>query len=120
MNNADSNKTNNNERKKTNYTYMDLYDSLTNLNTGFDVSSIKHFSETDFRIIMDRCHNNCIQIYGIEAFTKNGAFIDCIVKEMYNESDDKWFLNAFNNFANKVKSNVNQDIIYSASYSLKK
>ena len=39
---------------------------------------------------------------------------------MYDESDDKWFLNAFNDFANKVKTTVNQEIIYSASYNLKK
>ena len=37
------------------FTREDLYDSLTDLNTGFDAPSIKHFSEKDFITVMNRC-----------------------------------------------------------------
>ena len=140
MNTADNTPTNNIENSDSdsdNYTKEDLFESLTNLNTGFDSPSIKHFSETDFRIIMNRCKDNKVKIYGIESFTTNGEFIDCIVQEMYDEYDleeqnqkqdedyDTWFLRAFDDFSNKMKSIETEylteqlKVIYSASYSIK-
>ena len=128
MNNADNTTPNNTESSDSDsnskiFTKDNLFESLTDLNTGFDVSSIKHFDEVDFRIIMNRCNDNQIQIYGIESFTKDGGFIDCIVQEMYdldeqNPDYDAWFLRAFDEFSDKMKS-IDTEAIYSASYSIK-
>jgi len=107
------------------FTRENLYNSLTDLNTGFDAPSIKYFSETDFITIMTRCKDNQVDIYGIESFTKNGEFIDCIVKEMYiddeNNDNNLWYLEAFQDLKNKmnlIAINNNIQIIYTASYSL--
>jgi len=104
-------------------TKEDLYNSLIDLNTGFDAPSIKHFSEKDFRTIMNRCKDNKVKIYGIESFTTDGEFIDCIVQEMYDNDDDNdlWYLEAFNHFKNKmtkIENKNNVKIIYTASFSI--
>jgi len=96
------------------YTLENLFESLTDLNTGFDAPSIKHFNESEFRIIMKRCKNNGVKIYGIEAWTSDGQFLDCIVHEL-GVANDTWFLDAFDKLP---QSQADQEIIYNASYSL--
>ena len=107
------------------FTRKELFVDLTDLNTGFDASSIKHFSEKHFVTIMNRCIKHKVNIYGIESFTKNGEFIDCIVEELFEEDDDDtpWYLKAFEDFKNKMTNFAEENniqIIYTASYSLKK
>jgi hypothetical protein len=43
-----------------------LYAGLTDLNTGFDSSSIGHFSPAHFFIVIDRCEALNIEVIGIE------------------------------------------------------
>jgi hypothetical protein len=122
---ADNTETNNMKNSESKvFTREDLFDSLTDLNTGFDSPLIKHFSEKDFITIMNRCKENKVDIYGIESFTKNGECIHCIVDEMFEDYDDTpWYLKAFEDFKNKMTNfakEYNIQIIYTASYSLKK
>jgi hypothetical protein len=57
---------------------QEVYAGLKNLNTGFDSPSIHHFSPTEFGIVIDRCERLQVHVNGIEVFTDDGGFIECV------------------------------------------
>lgn len=89
--------------------YLDrnVFYGLTNLNDGFDAKSIKYFSETDFKIVLDRVKELGIGIAGIEPW-KDGEFYDVLAYELItdNPADPKWYLKVFEDFK-KVEKNCN-------------
>lgn len=93
-----------------------VFNRLKNLNDGFDVKSIYYFSESDFKIVLDRVEKNKIAIFGIEPWF-NGELYDVLTFENYGAcaSDPKWYKKAFNSFK-KRKNNL----LYSASYQVPK
>ena len=96
--------------------YLDkhVFYGLTNLNDGFDAMSIKYFSETDFKIVLDRVKEFGIGITGIEPW-KDGEFYDVMIYEMVtdNPADPEWYLKAFEDFKKDDKN-----LQYAASYSV--
>tara|TARA_B110000977_G_C10833369_1_gene399003 strand:- start:51 stop:473 length:423 start_codon:yes stop_codon:yes gene_type:complete len=94
--------------------YLDknVFYGLTNLNDGFDAKSIKYFSETDFKIVLDRVKKLGIGIAGIEPW-KDGEFYDVVVYELItdNPANPEWYLKAFEDFK-KVEKNLQ----YSATF----
>ena len=89
-----------------------IFYGLTNLNTGFDVDSIKYYSEKDFKIILERCEKAGIGIFGIEPWL-DGEFYDVITKEELDaDADDPvWYNLAFEEFAGR-----GIELQYSATY----
>ena len=55
-----------------------VYAGLQNINTGFDAEGIFHFSPADFGKVIDRCEPLQIFPNGIEVFTTDGGFIECV------------------------------------------
>ena len=55
-----------------------VYAGLENINTGFDAAGIFHFSPADFGEVIDRCEHLHVHPNGIEVFTTDGGFIDCV------------------------------------------
>ena len=55
-----------------------VYAGLKNLNTGFDAAGIFHFSPADFGKVIDRCEHLHVHPNGIEVFTTDGGFIECV------------------------------------------
>src|SRR5665213_1245875 len=55
-----------------------VYVGLKNINTGFDSVGVVHFSPTDFGKVIDRCEYLDVHPNGIEVFTTDGGFIDCV------------------------------------------
>lgn len=89
-----------------------VFCGLKNLNTGFDVASIKYFSEKDFAIVLQRVKDLGLGVYGIEPW-KNESFFAVETYEDYATSctDPAWYMTAFENFK-KLRLNLK----YSASY----
>lgn len=94
--------------------YLDkhVYYGLTNLNDGFDHESIKYFSESDFKIILDRVEELKLGIYGIEPW-KDGSYYDVYIHEDYSEdpTDPSWYKKAMNEFVAK-----GENLLYSATF----
>ena len=101
-------------KKKGAYLDKHVFYGLTNLNDGFDAMSIKYFSETDFKIVLDRVKEFGIGITGIEPW-KDGEFYDVMIYEMVtvNPADPEWYLKAFEDFKKDDKN-----LQYAASYSV--
>jgi hypothetical protein len=55
-----------------------VYAGLENINTGFDAVGVFHFSPTDFGKVIDRCELLQVHPNGIEVFTTDGGFIECV------------------------------------------
>jgi hypothetical protein len=55
-----------------------VYAGLENINTGFDAVGIFHFSPADFGEVIDRCEHLNVHPNGIEVFTTDGGFIECV------------------------------------------
>jgi hypothetical protein len=55
-----------------------VYAGLENINTGFDAVGVFHFSPTDFGKVIDRCERLEVHPGGIEVFTTDGGFIECV------------------------------------------
>ena len=55
-----------------------VYAGLENINTGFDAAGIFHFSPADFGKVIDRCEHLHVHPNGIEVFSTDGGFIDCV------------------------------------------
>lgn len=88
-----------------------FYD-LTDLNDGFDETTIKYFSEKDFKKVLDRAEYFEIEIYGIESWPEGEYHATQVFEESaYEASDPNWYRNAFKWFLkNGMKSH------FSASY----
>lgn len=89
-----------------------IFYGLTDLNTGFDVKTIKYFSREDFEIVLDRCERNGIGIYGIEPW-REGEFYDVWTTGDFNcePTDPVWYRMAFEDFAS-----CGVELQYAASY----
>lgn len=77
-----------------------IYKRLKNLNDGFDVSSIKYFSEKDFKILLKRAEKYGIDIYGIEPW-QDREYSGCETFESYDgkkASDPLWYWECFYKF----------------------
>ena len=87
-----------------------LFYGLTNLNDGFDITSIKYFSEKDFEVVLERVKTLGFGIYGIETF----MFIE---DKLYysNPADATWYMTCFEK--NKKRGD---NIVYAASYFIPK
>ena len=101
-------------KKKGAYLDKHVFYGLTNLNDGFDAMSIKYFSETDFKIVLDRVKEFGIGITGIEPW-KDGEFYDVTIYDIVtdNPADPEWYLKAFEDFKKDDKN-----LQYAASYSV--
>ena len=91
-----------------------IFFELENLNDGFDVKTIKHFSESDFRIILERAEKLKVIIHGIEPW-KDGEFYDVLSSEDFNDTDkdSNWYWKAFQQFIDSGES-----LVYAASYEI--
>ena len=91
-----------------------IFNSLINLNDGFDSETIFYFSAEDFEIVLNRVEAKGLMIYGIKPWL-NSEFCDVLVYEDYNTeaSDPVWYRNAFEVFKNRQKG-----LLYSASYAV--
>ena len=101
-------------KKKGAYLDKHVFYGLTNLNDGFDAMSIKYFSETDFKIVLDRVKEFGIGITGIEPW-KDGEFYDVTIYDIVtdNPANPEWYLKAFEDFKKDDKN-----LQYAASYSV--
>lgn len=101
-----------NDLNKNEFLDQYIFFGLTNLNDGFDVKSIKYFSEADFSIILKRVEDNKIGITGIEPWL-NGLFYNVLTYEDYSTepTDPKWYKKAFEKFKKDE-----QQLQYAASY----
>ena len=91
------------ERKRKEEIYLDknVFYGLTNVNTGFDNKNIKCFSETDFRIVLERVEQLGLGIYGIEPW-KDGEYYGVEVFEDFSSSPTEscWYFGSFNRYIN--------------------
>lgn len=92
-----------------------FYD-LVDLNTGFDVPSIRYFDLRDFQKVLDRCEVFGIEIYGIEPHP-NGVFagVEVLGEHGNDAADPTWYRAAFERLvASGIKSH------FAASYGVPK
>lgn len=91
-----------------------VFNGLTDLNTGFDVSSIRYHSREEFKIVLERCEKLGIGIYGIEPW-RDGNFYDVItMEELGAEATDAvWYNLAFDEFVSR-----GVELQYSATYQI--
>ena len=89
-----------------------IFYGLTDLNTGFDVPTIRYFSREEFGVVLDRCERNGIGIYGIEPW-REGDFYDVWTCEDFrcDPADPRWYRMAFDDFATR-----GVELHYAASY----
>lgn len=92
-----------------------IFKGLTDLNDGFDADSIKYFSKTEFKVILNRVENLGLKIYGIELW-KDREYCDTKTFEFHypniaHADDPQWYRHAFNELV-KVEENLQ----FSASY----
>ena len=97
--------------KKHLFLVKNVYHGLKDLNTGFDSSYIKYFSQSDFEIILDRIEELGITLSGLEPWL-NGDYYDVQIRENHiEEFGDKWYRQFFEKYKLERK-----DLQYSASY----
>lgn len=94
-----------------------IFKGLQNINDGFDVVTIKYFSEEDFSIILDRIEKYGLEIYGIEPW-KEGEYYDCKTWELYGQdnsspADPMWYRTAFGTFIDR-----GEKLQYSGTYGI--
>ena len=89
-----------------------IFIGLHNLNNGFDSKSIKYFSASDFKIVLNRVEKLKLGIYGIEPWLNGEMFdvygFDDFAKE---PTDSTWYKKAFELFINR-----NPNLLYSGSF----
>jgi hypothetical protein len=100
--------------KKLKFLDSNIFQGLTNLNDGFDVESIKYFSEIDFEIVLNRVEKLGLGINGIEPWL-NGEFYDVLTYEDFKSvpTDPKWYNQAFKKFRDE-----NLNLLYAATYEI--
>ena len=100
------------DRLREEYLSKHIFCGLTDLNTGFDVSTIKYFSKEEFETVLDRCERDGIGIYGIEPW-QDGDFYDVWTCEDFScdPADPRWYRMAFDDFATRGVT-----LQYAASY----
>jgi hypothetical protein len=92
-----------------------FYD-LVDLNDGFDVESIRYFTQQDFIKVLKRAEYFNLDIYGIEPWP-NGQFGGVKIYEEYNleSNNSQWYFKAFSEFLDEGIDNY-----FSASYGISK
>jgi len=98
--------------EKLDFLWKYIFVGLTNLNDGFDAQVIRYFSESDFRIVLERVEKLNITIHGIEPW-KDESFFDVLTYEDFNsaETDSTWYWKAFQKFID-----TGEQLKYAASY----
>ena len=93
-----------------------IFYELENLNNGFDAAPIRYFSESDFKIVLERVDKMKIVIHGIEPWTDAGYY-DVLTYADFSvsETDTEWYWKAFQKF---IDSGV--ALKYAASYDVPK
>lgn len=96
------------------YLRENIFKWLKNLNNGFDSSSIYYFSESDFKIVLNRVENYKLGVLWIEPW-KNRKFYWILTCEEFNmkASNSIWYKKAFEIFKKQDK-----DLLYAASYDI--
>ncbi|RKN78521.1 hypothetical protein [Ulvibacterium marinum] len=105
-----------NRQLKNDFLDEHIFVGLKNLNDGFDTESIKYFSESDFRIVLERVEKFGLGIYGIEPW-QNGTYYDVYGFEDYAKTptDSRWYNTAFDDF---IASG--EELLYTATYHMPK
>lgn len=93
------------------YLLKNIYNGLTNLNSGFDSPYIYYFDELDFEIVLKRVEEHNITVSGIEPW-KDGEYYDVKVMEEF-DNYVFWYRKVFEKY-----KTLNQNLQYSASYLL--
>lgn len=75
-----------------------IFNGLTNLNTGHDSETMWHFSVEDFREVMSRADEYKVRILGIECWEKEDVK-HTLFYEDYDTSD--WHLSAYQELLDK-------------------
>jgi len=101
------------DKQKEKYLTENLYKGLTNLNTGWDASSIYYFTKSDFKVLLSRVENLGIGIYGIEPWDSDNHYFGVKLYDDYSSkpSDPSWYNKAFSEFVD-----TGEELQYSASY----
>ncbi|MFT6442870.1 MAG: hypothetical protein ACJASQ_002511 [Crocinitomicaceae bacterium] len=101
-----------NRQLKNDFLDKNIFIGLKNLNDGFDAESIKYFSASDFRIVLERVEKFNLGIYGIEPW-KNGTYYDVFGYDDYSKksTDPEWYNSALNDFIA-----TGEELLYAASY----
>ena len=89
-----------------------IFIGLRDQNSGFDVSTIKYFSQDEFEIILSRIERYGLGITGIEPWF-DGEFHGVAIYEDYTSdpTDPTWYNTAFKEFVDSGKA-----LQYSATY----
>lgn len=89
-----------------------IFYGLENLNDGSDTSTIRYFSEADFKIVLERVEKLNIVIHGIEPW-KDGTCYDLLCSEDFDqkEAGPAWYWEAFQRFID-----TGEELKYAASY----
>jgi len=76
-----------------------IFIDLKNVNDGFDKKEIKHFSEWDFEVLLQRAEHFGLGIYTIECW-HDGQVVDIANHEDFNKkaTDPLWYKKAFLTF----------------------
>lgn len=101
-----------NRQLKNDFLVKNIFIGLKNMNDGFDAESIKYFSQSDFRIVLERVEKFGLGIYGIEPW-QNGTHYDVYCYDDYSEkpTDPEWYNTAFEDFIS-----TGEELLYSATY----
>ena len=98
---------------KKQYLEKNIYYGLTNLNTGWDAPSIFYFTESEFKIVLERIEKLGLGVNGIEPWDMDNHYFDSKVFEEYStvSTNSDWYNKAFSEF---IKTG--EELQYSASY----
>lgn len=92
-----------------------IFCGLNNLNNGFDSPNVKHFSYTDFKIVIERINKSSLFMMGIEAWSE-GKFYDVLTYEDFDVTIENryWYNWAVDSFHERK-----EDLLYSATFTLR-
>jgi hypothetical protein len=101
-----------NRQLRNDFLDKNIFKGLKNMNDGFDAESIKYFTASDFRIVLERVEKFDLGIYGIEPW-KNGDMFDVYSFSDYSKkpTDPNWYYSALNDFIA-----TGEELLYAASY----
>jgi hypothetical protein len=88
-----------------------FYD-LQNLNDGFDSHFIYYFTESEFKIVLNRIQDMGLGIYGLEPW-KGGEFfwVETYEEVTTDPKDSNWYFESFERF-----KNMDNNLQFSATY----
>ena len=107
-----------NQKLKEAYLDTHIFYGLQNLNDGYDVPSIKYFSQEDFEVVLNRVQDLGLGVYGIEPW-QDGSYFDVLTWEEFRDRgikdcmDPRWYRRAFQAF-----KSTEEELQYAASYQI--